>query len=125
MLNIVIMKKGLYILILLSAFIGLVPGCKKKEKKDDLNSIDCSAINSGYSSDIKPIIAANCISSGCHNAGSANGDLTTYNGLKAKVDNGSIDNRVIQQRTMPLSGSLAMDDLKKIKCWLNSGAPNN
>ncbi|MBL7913346.1 MAG: hypothetical protein JNJ41_19945 [Bacteroidia bacterium] len=119
------MKKRLFIFILLPAALGLLSNCKKKEKKDDLNNLDCSAINSGYSSDIKPIIAANCNSSGCHNAGSANGDLTTYNGIKAKVDNGSLDNRVIQQRTMPLSGSLAMDDLKKIKCWLNSGAPNN
>lgn len=119
------MRKGIFILILLSTSISLFFGCKKKDKKDDLNNLDCSKINSSYSSDIKPIIAANCLSSGCHSAGSANGDLTTYEGVKAKVDNGSIDNRVIQQRTMPLSGSLAMDDLKKIKCWLNSGASNN
>lgn len=118
------MKKRLFIFILIPAFIGLVFGCKKN-KKDDLNNLDCSKINSSYSSDIKPIIAANCLSSGCHNAGSANGDLTTYTGLKAKADNGSLDNRVIQQRNMPPSGSLAIDDLKKIKCWLNSSAPNN
>lgn len=119
------MKKGLSIFILLFAFIGLVTGCKKKDKKDDLNNLDCSKINSSYSADVKPIIDGNCLSSGCHGAGSANGDFTTYAGLKAKVDNGSIDNRVIQQRTMPINGSLAMDDLKKIKCWLNSGASNN
>jgi len=97
----------------------------KKNKQDDLNNLDCSKINSSYSSNIKPIIDGNCLSSGCHSSGSTNGDFTTYAGLKAKVDNGSIDNRVIQQRTMPISGSLAMEDLKKIKCWLNSGAANN
>ena len=118
------MKKRYLILFILSTTMVLLLSCKKN-KKEDLNNLDCSNISSGYSSNIKPIIDGNCLSSGCHNAGSANGDLTTYAGLKAKVDNGSIDNRVIQQRTMPISGSLAMDDLKKIKCWLNSGAPNN
>ncbi len=119
------MNKVFFLTIICIAFLGLVFSCKKKDKKDGLNNLDCSAISSGYASNIKPIIDGNCLSSGCHNAGSANGDFTTYAGLKAKVDNGSVDNRVIQQKTMPLSGSLAMDDLKKIKCWLNSGAPNN
>lgn len=98
--------------------------CKKK-KNEDLNSVDCSKINSSYSADIKPIIDGNCLSSGCHNSNSTNGDFTTYAGLKTKVDNGSIDSRVLQQKNMPPSGALPLDQLKKIKCWLNSGAPNN
>ena len=118
------MKKRLFIYGLLIACIGLAPACKKKNKKDDLNNLDCSAINSKYASDIKPIIDANCLASGCHNTGSANGDFTTYSGLKAKADNGSLDNRVIQQRNMPLAGSLRIGDLKKIEWCLNSGAAN-
>ncbi len=94
-------------------------------KKNDLNNLDCSKINSGYSSSIKPIIEGNCLSSGCHNSGSVNGDFTTYAGLKAKADNGTLDNRVIQNKSMPPSGTLHIDNLKKIKCWLNSGALNN
>lgn len=97
-------------------------GCKKD---DELENVDCSTINSGYSTQIKPIIEANCLSSGCHNNGSANGDFTIYSGLKAKADNGSFYNRVIEQKNMPLSKELSMDELKKIKCWLNAGAPNN
>ncbi|MDP2386003.1 MAG: hypothetical protein Q8M29_06510 [Bacteroidota bacterium] len=100
-------------------------GACKKSRKNDLDHIDCSKINSVYSSNVKPIIDKNCLSSGCHNSGSTNGDFTTYAGVKAKVDNGSFDNRVIQQKNMPLSNELSMDDLKKIKCWLNSGAANN
>jgi len=110
--------------ILCSLILLLLHGCKKNDN-NDLNNLNCSKINSVYSSDIKPIIEGSCLSSGCHNSGSANGDFTTYPGLKAKVDNGSLDNRVIQQKNMPLTGALSMDDLKKIKCWLNSGAPNN
>ena len=94
-------------------------------KKNDLDKVDCSKINANYSSSIKPIIEGNCLSSGCHNAGSVNGDFTTYDGLKAKVDNGSLDTRVIKNKSMPPSGALHIDNLKRIKCWLNSGALNN
>lgn len=109
---------------LLFVGLGIITACRK-DKSNDLNNLDCSKISSGYSSNIKPIIEANCLSSGCHNSGSVNGDFTTYDGVKVKVDNGSIDNRVIQQKNMPPTGSLSMDQLKKIKCWLNSGALNN
>jgi len=75
---------------------------------------------------IKPIINANCTSSSCHGAGSSNGDYTTYAGLKAKADNGSLDERVLQKKDMPKSApALSLDDRKKIKCWLLNGAPNN
>lgn len=99
--------------------------CKKKKKNDDLNNVDCSTINAGYNANVKPILSGNCLSSGCHNSGSANGDFTTYAGLKAKADNGSLNNRVVEQRNMPPSGALSTDNLKSIKCWINSGSPNN
>jgi hypothetical protein len=99
-------------------------GCKKN-KNVDLNNIDCSKVNSSYAGNIRSIIDGNCMNSGCHNSGSANGDFSTYAGLKAKADNGTLDARVIQQKNMPVSGSLTTDELKKIKCWINSGSPNN
>ncbi len=94
-------------------------------KKNSLDNVDCSTINSTYSSGVKPIMDGYCLSSGCHNAGSTNGDFTTYAGVKAKVDNGSLEKRVLKSRNMPPSGALHMDNLKRIKCWLNSSAPNN
>lgn len=100
----------------------LLPGCKKE---DALNNVDCSKVSSSYSSNIKPIISSNCTSSGCHNANSNNGDFTTYEGLKAKADNGTLNTRVVEQKNMPPSQPLSLDDLKKIKCWIDSGAPNN
>ena|ERR1041385_390194 len=96
--------------------------CKKKDEYADL---DCSQISSAYNANIKPIINANCNSSGCHGAGSSNGDFTVYAGLKAKADNGSLNTRVLEDKTMPPSGALSLDDRKKIKCWINNGAPNN
>ena len=112
------MKKGI---LLVCLCLVVVVSCKRS----NLNNIDCSKISSGYSANIKPIIDGNCLSSGCHNAGSTNGDFTTYDGLKAKADNGTLDSKVIKNKTMPPSKSLPIGDLKKIKCWLNSSAPNN
>ncbi len=103
----------------------LFAGACKKKDDDPLANVDCSQVASAYNANIKPITSGNCVSSGCHNAGSANGDFTTYAGLKAKADNGSLNKRVLEAKSMPPSGPLPIDDLKKIKCWLNNGAPNN
>jgi hypothetical protein len=93
--------------------------------KDEYDGLDCSSMAATYNANIKPIISASCTSSGCHNAGSSNGDFTTYNGLKQKVDNGSIENRVLKEKNMPPSSPLSLDDRKKIKCWIENGALNN
>lgn len=117
------MKKNqliLLFLVLLSAAI-LIQACKKDEYKD----LDCGKTNATYLGDIKPIIAANCLSSGCHNSGSANGDFTEYKGLKGKANNGSLSKRVLEKKDMPSGGSLSLDDRKKIKCWLSNGAADN
>ena len=95
------------------------------EKQDTIDNVDCSKVNSNYSAIIKPIIDANCLSSGCHNAGSVNGDFTNHAGLKAVADKGKLQDRLINQRNMPPSQPLPLEDLKKIKCWISSGAPNN
>lgn len=90
-----------------------------------------------YMNDIKPIITTYCFGLGnqhCHitvtNQG-ANGDFTTYAGLKAKVNNGSIASRVINPAGgMPPSYStgpmpVSSVDKMKIQSWINNGAPNN
>jgi len=100
----------------------LFMGCKKEK---DAEMIDCSTSSPSYISDITPIIKANCLSSGCHNASSANGDYTTYNGLQRTALSGALDNRVVTNKNMPPTTSLSFEDRKKIKCWINSGAPNN
>lgn len=94
-------------------------------KKDEYANLDCSTISSAYNANIRPIINANCMSSGCHNAGSVHGDFSTYAGVKAKVDNGSMNTRVLEDKNMPPSGPLPLDARKKIKCWIENGAPNN
>lgn len=106
----------LFLLLLL-----LVEACKKDEYKN----LDCSSIAASYSKDIQAIVAANCLTAGCHHSGSANGDFTGYAGLKGKANNGSLNKRVLEKKDMPNGTSLSLDDRKKIKCWLSNGAPQN
>ena len=91
-----------------------------------------------YAADIKPIMVTYCYGNGtthtCHvtpsNQG-APGDFSTYSGLKVKVDNGTIQSRVLTSGGgMPpaySSGPTALSaaDLEKLKTWVNAGALDN
>lgn len=94
-------------------------------KKDEYKNLDCTTMQVTYTSTIKAIIDANCISSGCHNAGSLNGNYTEYDGLLIRVKNGTLSKRVLYTKDMPKNGTLSLEDRKKIKCWIDSGAPKN
>lgn len=74
-----------------------------------------------YTQHIAPVIAANCV--GCHNSSFA--DLSTYAGVKAKVDNGSFRQRVLVIKDMPGYCNLPDSVMQNIQCWLDNGAPNN
>jgi len=80
-----------------------------------------------YNDDITHIMASKCSTPGCHVAGFSSGDLTTYVGVKAKVDNGSMNRRTFTNKDMPPAGSPALTDieLKRLDCWMKKGAPNN
>lgn len=108
------MKKTLFFLTI-TLCVAIYYSCKKNEYK----GLDCSTINAKYTTDIKPIIAANCTSSGCHPS------YANYADLKSIADNGALNTEVLDKKRMPKSGSLSLDDRKKIKCWIDSGSPNN
>ena len=114
--------RDLFLIISLSVCIVSLSSCKKK---DEYKNLDCSSINSSYTASIKPIIDANCTSSGCHDAGSANGNYTTYEGLLIRVNNGTLSTRVLYTKDMPKNSSLSLEDRQKIKCWLDAGAQKN
>ena len=75
-----------------------------------------------YSGIIKSIIDNNCVS--CHVAGGpGNGDFTTYEGIKPKIDAGTFRQRVIVKGDMPVGAALAPCDLNALHDWLNANAP--
>lgn len=79
-----------------------------------------------FSTDIFPIIQMSCATTGCHTQGGfANGFFEDYAGINAKVNNGSLKQRVLVEGDMPPGGSLSDKDLAIIKAWLDNGAPNN
>jgi hypothetical protein len=82
-----------------------------------------------FNSRVKPILSASCNSSSCHGAGTGpgRGDFSAYEGVKAKVDNGSFENRVIVRRNMPPSSRtpLSEQEIQDLKSWIDAGAPNN
>jgi uncharacterized membrane protein len=82
-----------------------------------------------YSQQVRSVITSKC--AGCHGGTSPQGgiNLTTYAGLKAKVDDGRLwgaINHLTGFSSMPKNGSKLSDcELVQIKKWIDAGAPNN
>lgn len=77
-----------------------------------------------YSTDIEPIIQAKCATSGCHvSGGGGNGIFDSYQGVKAKVDNGSFEQTTLIQMSMPPSGGLSNCEQQLFQAWIAAGAP--
>jgi len=119
--------KTVSIIILGLGFI-VVSSCTKHSGADATpapQSSNCSDVK--FSTTVKPIIEGNCAISGCHVPGGAPGDFTTFSDISSKVQSGVFKARVIDGTPsyMPASGRLPNDQIAKIQCWLDAGAPNN
>ena len=114
-----IIVRGIFLVLILSTL--SLNSCKK----NDPEIMDCDTMAASYKNDIVPILNSSCNTMGCHESGTANGDYTNYEGIKEAADNGTLRNRVITNKTMPLSSSLITEQLNKMECWLDSNAPNN
>jgi hypothetical protein len=112
-----------------SAQIGLIRNWIQQGALDLSCQNACDTTVFSYAAVIKPIITTNC--QGCHSgtAASAGIDLSTYNGLKAKVTDGRLwgaINHMAGFSAMPKNGPKLSDcDITKIRKWINSGSPNN
>lgn len=110
---------------ILLAFIGIVSiTILAKCKKDKNTEINCSNIVVSYANDIAPLLTTECNTSGCHRDNFSAGDFTTYSGIKAKANNGSLRSEIIN-KSMPINGSLSDTEIQKIVCWIESGALEN
>ncbi len=100
-----------------------ITSCTKDKAANPAAIVDCSKVT--FSGDIMPIMQNSCNTTGCHNAGGAAPmPLTSYSEIKIYVDNGMIADRVLVKGDMP-PGGLPEDQKKKIKCWIENGAPDN
>lgn len=85
---------------------------------------NCSTVGAKYTADVSPIIQSRCAISGCHDAGSINGpgELTSFD----KIKNAAVQIKsAVVSRYMPQGATLTTAEIKKITCWVDSGAPNN
>lgn len=87
----------------------------------------CDTVQAKFSTDIDSIIQSKCAYSGCHDASTGKGStvLTNYQEISSKANR--IKDRAVLQKTMPPSGSPSLSDTEviKLKCWIESGTPNN
>ena len=89
----------------------------------------CDSNNFSYSGAIKTLVSNKC--QGCHSGVTAQGgvDLSTYNGLKAKITDGRLWGAINHQpgfSPMPRNGTKLSDcELTCVKKWIESGSPNN
>ncbi|MBT8229341.1 MAG: hypothetical protein KJO50_03715 [Bacteroidia bacterium] len=107
----------------LSLFICLMVACSDDES--EMMTDNCEGVSVSYSSDILPVVNASCAVAGCHVAGFPSGDFTAYAGLKAKADNGSLMREVVNNKTMPQSGTISQAQRDLFECWIADGAPDN
>lgn len=90
---------------------------------------NCDTVNVSYASVVAPIMAANC--NACHGAAAPSGNIITssYEGIKASVNSGQFWKAINHESgasPMPKNGNkLPACELKKIKAWIDAGAPQN
>ncbi len=98
--------------------IGLVPVAPTPVPVNTCDSVK-------YSVEIKPILDAQCATSGCHSGSFPAGgvDLATYANAKVQALNGRIKARAIDNGGgMPAAGQIPQSQKDLLKCWINNGA---
>lgn len=104
--------------------IALVISCVNHDEPEP----ELCNINSpiSYAAQIKPILDANCIKSGCHNGDNgAERNWIVFANVKAKAE--AIKTRT-GNRTMPADiapTGLPQNEIDLIACWVDQGAQNN
>ena len=90
-----------------------------------------TSVAAKFSSEVLPIMNANCNTSGCHSTTSAASGviLDTYAGVKAQAVNGRLMGSINQTGSfsaMP-KGAAKLNScaIKKIQQWINISTPNN
>lgn len=82
--------------------------------------------NPTYTTNVEPVIKANC--TGCHNNGGQSPNLTTYTYVKNATQNGELICRIDQTQScgsvMPQSGSMSRPTINMIILWKQQGCIN-
>ncbi len=111
---------------------GVVLVSCSKQSEDVLKgqvTVTCDTAGMKYSTNVLPILTANCYS--CHANGIVNGgvSLDGYSSVVKQVSNGKLVAAITHAAgvvPMPYNGGKLSDcDIAIIKAWINEGTPNN
>lgn len=86
--------------------------------------VDCTTVAAKFNTDVLPLVTTKCAISNCHDASAAGGQIfKTYAQISAAKDR--INTRAVVEKSMPQTGPLLPAEVNILKCWIESGAPNN
>jgi hypothetical protein len=121
--------KAFFLLLMVT---GVVLVSCSKQSEDVLKgqvTVTCDTVGMKYSTNVLPILTANCYS--CHANGIVNGgvSLDGYSSVVKQVSNGNLVAAITHAAgvvPMPYNGGKLSDcDITIIKAWINEGTPNN
>ena len=86
--------------------------------------VDCATVPAKFGANVLPLITTKCATSNCHDA-TASGGLIFQSYAQISSAKDRINTRAVVEKTMPSAAPLQPSEINIIKCWLESGAPNN
>ncbi|MES2849165.1 MAG: hypothetical protein V4685_08920 [Bacteroidota bacterium] len=119
-------KAGLFFsIIILATFIESCYYDKEELLYPGSNAmVDCTTITAKFGANVQPLVNSKCATSGCHDATASGGlILESYAQISSAKDR--INARAVVEKTMPSAAPLQPSEINIIKCWIESGAPNN
>lgn len=112
------MKKIIKVLLLVAG--AFIVSCES----NTYNEISVTATNPTYTTNVEPVIKANCVS--CHSVGGTYPTLTTYTQVIASTSTGNLICRIDQicGAVMPPNGAMSKQTVDMIKLWKQQGFVN-
>jgi hypothetical protein len=98
--------------ILIAAIAFFALSCTNDQYETD----PCAEIS--YTTHLKSLVNTRCAIPGCHVAGFQPGDLTSYESLKVKAENGKLKMMVLDLNLMPPVDKLSEAEKQLFRCWI-------
>jgi len=109
------MKRIMLLMVVTATF---TVSCESRTYTD----ISAPVANPTYEANVKPVIDANCSTSGCHNQGATFPSLTNYTEVKNAAQTGSLLCKINAQcGVMPQSGKMDQGTVDMINKWAQQG----
>jgi hypothetical protein len=117
------MKQSIFLFGTLLCLLTVVKCSKDKAPDPNVVTAQCDSTTTKYSVKVKPILDANCATSGCHDAATQQSgyDYSSYTTAKTGADRALCKMDGSCGSVMPPTGQLADSLIQVIKDWKNQG----